>query len=1230
MLLTYANNLADHSNQTERPNNWQLGQKERECHQSLRTSDYESHKERNPDRVEGTCRWFLEHPHFQYWWKSQKSNLLWVSADPGCGKSVLAKSLVDGELKSSKTHTTCYFFFKDDNLEQKSATNALCAVLHQLFEQKKPLIKHAMADFHSNGAQLHRLFERLWNILKEGAADADTGTVVCIIDALDECEESSRTRLLNYLEHFYNDSTTNDRQNMVLKFLITSRPYFHIERNLHSLISKHPVIRLAGEAETLSISREIDLVIQVEVQRLGEMLELDDFARSILAKGLSKFRNRTYLWLHLILEVIRRRLETVSQKNIQNILDSVPETVEKAYTAILERSEDIISANRLLNIIISAARPLTLREMNTAMTVEATCSSYKDLDLAPEEKYKVTIRNLCGLFVTIIDSRIYLFHQTAREFLLSNSNSTISSQDQNHPHTWKHSLTLKASNLVLARRCIWYLLFAEFEIEHLKQPVTLTGHQTKYGAPSKDSILDYMSTHPFLNYAANYWVLHVREAHDGIDIGLLQSVSFKICDTQSLRFSNWFPVYWTISKEFASFYPYKINSLMLASHLGLHAVVQLLLQQGSVANSLDNTNRTALSWAAESGSEAVVELLLDPSANQLGMIRVRSARGGKSKNYKSRIKSIFKSGSKMSEQRIDINSDDLERETPLMLGAKNGHKRVVELLLERNAKIDCTDIFNESAVEKAANNGHEDIVMLLLERNARTKSKSKAFASALISAAGGGQGAMVKILLDCGVNMESKDKAGKTALAWAAYRGESGVIKLLLEHNADIEARDKEGHTPLMHAVNHNTRDAVAFLLDQNADMEAKNYAGQSVISLAYVMHDNGPTFFWSSFSLLLRHGATMTANRSLDAAICQEAARKGDISVMRYLLDRRGLSIESKSGFSTCMRSQDLTPLSTAATEGHKGMVKFLLERNANIEARDDKGSTPLLLAALAFKATIVDLLLEHNAQIESRDNQGNTAFLIAVKPHQRPFDTLYANEAVVEALLNHGANAEAKDNDGMTPLLWAVKNNWPGAVKRLLERNVKTDCSDQDGRTAWQLAEYLGEKPTIIEFLKRDADENVQHNWSRTLLSEAAENGSDSVVKQYLEEGHNIEAKDDIFGQTPLLWAAENGHIAAANILLDHKAQIDSRNKYGQTALWLAVRQGHAGMVQALIARNAIADTPDNASRTPREIARFSQYVGIDVMLERYLTPEKSPFPMNKPVANENRSTQGLIERS
>lgn len=84
-----------------------------------------------------------------------------MSADPGCGESVLAKSLIARELKSTEVHTTCYFFFKDDNAEQTSATNALCALLHQLFNQKKFLINHALSDFRNNGVHLQGLFERL-------------------------------------------------------------------------------------------------------------------------------------------------------------------------------------------------------------------------------------------------------------------------------------------------------------------------------------------------------------------------------------------------------------------------------------------------------------------------------------------------------------------------------------------------------------------------------------------------------------------------------------------------------------------------------------------------------------------------------------------------------------------------------------------------------------------------------------------------------------------------------------------------------------------------------------------------------------------------------------------------------------------------------------------------------------------------------------------------------------
>lgn len=83
-----------------------MAEKLERCHQLFRLeagdsdSAYEWHKNRVDDRVDGTCQWLLQHEHYKDWLTQQSGPLL-VSADPGCGKSVLAKYLVDKALPRS-------------------------------------------------------------------------------------------------------------------------------------------------------------------------------------------------------------------------------------------------------------------------------------------------------------------------------------------------------------------------------------------------------------------------------------------------------------------------------------------------------------------------------------------------------------------------------------------------------------------------------------------------------------------------------------------------------------------------------------------------------------------------------------------------------------------------------------------------------------------------------------------------------------------------------------------------------------------------------------------------------------------------------------------------------------------------------------------------------------------------------------------------------------------------
>lgn len=98
---------------------------EQRCHQVFKTSTYEDYKDRNQARVNGTCQWVLDHSQFRRWRRSEHDDLLWISADPGCGKSVLAKSLVDRDLDDDGRSVICHFFFKDNEEQRQSGHRAV-------------------------------------------------------------------------------------------------------------------------------------------------------------------------------------------------------------------------------------------------------------------------------------------------------------------------------------------------------------------------------------------------------------------------------------------------------------------------------------------------------------------------------------------------------------------------------------------------------------------------------------------------------------------------------------------------------------------------------------------------------------------------------------------------------------------------------------------------------------------------------------------------------------------------------------------------------------------------------------------------------------------------------------------------------------------------------------------------------------------------------------------------
>jgi len=82
---------------------------------------------------------------------------------------------------------------------------------------------------------------------------------------------------------------------------------------------------------------------------------------------------------------------------------------------------------------------------------------------------------------------------------------------------------------------------------------------------------------------------------------------------------------------------------------------------------------------------------------------------------------------------------------------------------------------------------------------------------------------------------------------------------------------------------------------------------------------------------------------------------------------------------------------------------------------------------------------------------------------------------------------------------------------------------------------------------------------------LLNAARNGSLSGVKTALENGANVNTKDNK-GITPLMYASVNGQTAAVKLLIENDANVNEKANDGWTALMRASFEGHTDVVKLL----------------------------------------------------------------
>jgi ankyrin repeat protein len=272
------------------------------------------------------------------------------------------------------------------------------------------------------------------------------------------------------------------------------------------------------------------------------------------------------------------------------------------------------------------------------------------------------------------------------------------------------------------------------------------------------------------------------------------------------------------------------------------------------------------------------------------------------------------------------------------------------------------------------------------------------------------------------------------------------------------------------------------------------------------------------------------------------EAAMKRDAAAVRVLLEQHA---------DVNAPGPDGTPaLHWLVRVDDLDSARLLVRAGADARRANRYGVTPLSLACSNGNADMIRLLLDAGASPTAADPQGETSLMTAARAGRLD---------AVQLLLDRGAGVDAKDPAfQQTALMIAVRENHPDIVRLLVDRHADVNAKTRTGRTPpWVLPNSVpgfGHGIGIVRGGLPERGSRYLVPGSLSPLLYAARDGRLESARILVDAGAALE-QTDANGITPLVMAITNDHIDLARFLVDRGANVNAIDWYGRTPLWAAV---------------------------------------------------------------------------